>query len=463
MASTYTPLGIELQATGENAGTWGTKTNTNLSIIEQISGGYSAQSIAGGAQTTALSVSDGSTGAVMSHRMIEFTGSITGNQIVTIPLDVQNFYFLRNSTSGAYTVQFKYASGSGDTFTFSATDKGDQLVFATADDGTNPDIYSLSFGDVTLTGTQTLTNKTLTSTKIGTSILDTNGNELALLTATGSAVNEFTIANAATGNDPTLSATGGDSNIDIAIKPKGTGETVFGTGAANATITSSGAHDLILDTNSGTNSGTITITDAANGDITIAPNGTGVAKAVDGADATGAIKIAGKETIWIPAAAMYAATTNGADGEQVETTATRPDMKVFDFDASTKQYTQFTIAMPKSWNEGTLTYQVYWAPSTTNTGNAIFGLQGVACADGDTIDVAYGTAIEVTDAGIGTVEDQQITAESSAMTVAGSPAAGEQSYFQLYRDAADGSDTFTGECRVLGIKLFFTTDAANDA
>ena len=101
-------------ATGENAGTWGTKTNTNLNIIEQISGGFSAQSIAGGAQTTALSVSDGSTGAVMSHRMIEFTGSITGNQIVTVPLDAQTFYFLRNSTSGAYTVQFKYASGNID-------------------------------------------------------------------------------------------------------------------------------------------------------------------------------------------------------------------------------------------------------------------------------------------------------------------------------------------------------------
>ena len=54
MASTYTALGVELMATGENAGTWGTKTNTNLNIIEQISGGYSAQSIAGGAQTTAL-------------------------------------------------------------------------------------------------------------------------------------------------------------------------------------------------------------------------------------------------------------------------------------------------------------------------------------------------------------------------------------------------------------------------
>jgi hypothetical protein len=405
MASTYTPLGIELQATGENAGTWGTKTNTNLSIFEQIVGGYTTQDIAGGAQTTALSVSDGATGAVLSHRMIEFTGSITGNQIVTIPLDVQTFYYLRNSTSGSYTVQFKYASGSGDSFTFASGNKGDAVVFATANDGTNPDIDTLPAGDVTLTGTQTLTNKTLTAPKIGTSILDTNGNELALLTATGSAVNEITLANASTGNGPIISSTG-ETNVDLNLNPKGTG----------------------------------------------------VLKS-----ATAAIKIAGKETIWVPAPAMYAATTNGADAEQVETTATRPDMKVFDFDASTKQYTQFTIAMPKSWNEGTLTYQVYWAPSTTNTGNAIFGLQGVACADSDTIDVAFGTAIEVTDAGIGTVEDQQITAESSAMTVAGSPAAGEQTYFQLYRDAADGSDTFTGECRVLGIKLFFTTDAANDA
>ena len=85
MASTYTPLGVELQATGENAGTWGTKTNTNLQILEQISGGFTQKSIAGGAQTTALTVSDGSTGAELAHRMIEFTGTITGNQIVTIP------------------------------------------------------------------------------------------------------------------------------------------------------------------------------------------------------------------------------------------------------------------------------------------------------------------------------------------------------------------------------------------
>lgn len=140
MASTYTPLGVELQATGENAGTWGTKTNTNLQLVEQILGGFTQQSIAGGAQTTALSVSDGSTGATLAHRMIELTGSITGSQIVTIPLDVQTFYIIKNSTSGAQTVQFKYASGSGSSVTFATTDKGTKVLFAKADDGTNPNI-----------------------------------------------------------------------------------------------------------------------------------------------------------------------------------------------------------------------------------------------------------------------------------------------------------------------------------
>ena len=280
MASTYTGLGVELQATGENAGTWGTKTNTNLQILEQISGGFTQQSIAGGAQTTTLSVSDGSTGAVLAHRMIEFTGTITGNQIVTIPLDVQTFYILRNSTSGAYTVQFKYVSGSGDSFTFTATNKGDQIVFASANDGTNPDIVTVNTG-ITASSTDTLTNKTLTAPKFadGGFIADANGNESVVFGTTSSAVNEVKITNAATGNDPLIAANGGDSNIDLAISPKGSGEIVIGTGSATGAITTSGAYDLVLDTNSGTNSGSITITDGANGNINLAPNGTGQVQA----------------------------------------------------------------------------------------------------------------------------------------------------------------------------------------
>jgi len=479
MASTYTPLGVELQATGENAGTWGTKTNTNLQIIEQISGGFTQQSIAGGAQNTDLTVQDGSTGAVLSHRMIEFTGTITGNQVVRIPIDVQTFYVLRNSTSGAYSVQFKYITGSGDSFTFSATDKGDQLVFATANDGTNPDIATLSFGDgdVTLTGTQTLTNKTLTSPVIGTKISDTNGNELINLTATSSAVNEFTIANASTGNGPTLSSTG-ETNSDINIAPAGTGDVVLAgdtvkvgdsgaaatltsNGAGTLTVTTGGAADLILSTNSGTNSGTITITDAADGDITISPNGTGVAKAVDAADATGAIKIAGKETMWVPAVAMYANSTNGAEAAQVEL-SNGPEIKVLDFDKDSDEFAQFAVAFPKSWNAGTVTFQAFFTATSTNTGTTAWGLSGVALADSGDLNTAFGTQVVATaKAHSGTSNDLDVAAESGAVTIAGSPGDNEYTFFQISRDVS--ADDLTADARLLGIKLFFTTDLANDA
>ena len=409
MASTYTALGVQLMATGEKAGTWGTLTNTNWNIMEQISGGYKVQTLntdGAGANTTTLSKSDGSTGATVATRVIILGAvsaqAITGNKIVTLPVLTENFYLIKNSTSGAYTVQIKAASGSGATVTWGTTDKDWKLVYF---DGvaTNTGVYDL--GLTTAANTQTLTNKTLTSPAIGTSILDTNGNELALLTATGSAVNEFTLANAASGAGPTLSATG-ETNVDINLNPKGSG-----------TLKS----------------------------------------------ATAAVKIAGNETMWVPSSAMYATTTNPAEAAQVETTALRPDMKVFDFAADADDFVQFSVAMPKSWNLGTVTYQVFWTPSTTNTGNCIFGLQGVACGDSDTIDIAFGTAIDVTDAGIGTIEDQQVSAVSSAVTIAGSPADDQQTYFQLYRDANAGGDTFTGVARVLGIKIFYTTDAANDA
>ena len=406
MASTYTPLGVEKMATGENAGTWGTKTNTNLEIIEQFAGGYTTQAVSDSGDTD-LSVSDGSTGATLAHRVVELTGALTGARNVTIPIDVQQLYAVKNSTTGSQAVTFKYVTGTGSSVTFTGGDTSSKIVYGTGS-GSNPNIIDLGF--VTTTGTQTLTNKTLTSPKIGTSILDTNGNQLALLTATSSAVNEVTLANAATGNDPILSATGDDSNIGISFVTKGTG----------------------------------------------------VIKAEDAGGTVSAVKIAGKETMWVPSSAMYGATTNGADPQQVETTATRPDMKVLDFDASTAEYAQFSVGFPKSWNAGTVTYQVYWTPSSTNTGNCIFGLQGVSCGYSDTIDVAFGTGVEVTDAGIGTVEDQQITSESGAVTISNA-GDGEQTYFQLYRDAADGSDTFTGDARVLGIRLFFTTDLANDA
>ena len=150
MPSTHTPLGVELMVTGENAGTWGTKTNTNLQLVEQLSAGYQVQTLnaaGSGANTTTLAVSDGATGATLATRVIilgaESPQAITGNKIVTIPLDVETWYFIKNSTSGAYTVQFKYVSGSDTGFTWSATQKDWRVLYAAADDGTNPNISEI--------------------------------------------------------------------------------------------------------------------------------------------------------------------------------------------------------------------------------------------------------------------------------------------------------------------------------
>jgi len=134
MASTYTDLGIEKMATGENAGTWGTKTNTNLDIIEKSIAGYVEQAVTSGG-TTALSITDGDateSTSVARHAVIKLTGTITGNSIVTVPDSVEKVYIVTNGTSGAYTVQFKTASGTG--ITFGVSEKTTRLVYS---DGTN--------------------------------------------------------------------------------------------------------------------------------------------------------------------------------------------------------------------------------------------------------------------------------------------------------------------------------------
>ena len=129
MASNYTGLGVQLMTTGEKAGTWGTLTNTNWEIIEQIAGGYLSQAVNGTGATT-LAVADGTSGDTnqVAHRIIELTGTITGNITVTIPLDVQTFYIIKNTTSGVFTVEVKYVSGSGSSVTWATGDKGTKLI-----------------------------------------------------------------------------------------------------------------------------------------------------------------------------------------------------------------------------------------------------------------------------------------------------------------------------------------------
>ena len=250
----------------------------------------------------------------------------------------------------------------------------------------------------------------------------------------------------------TLDSSG--SNINFA-KSGTTYGVVFESATSNLNIRSLVSDaDIIFSGNDGGSTTTVLTLDmSAAGDATF--NGTVTTS-------TGLTKTVGKETIWIPSNAMTPTTSNGAARATVETTSGRPDMEVLDFDKDSDEFAQFAVAFPKSYNLGTITFQCFWSGLAATTGVAI-SLQGVAMNDNETIDVAYGTAVVVTDDAQGAVEELLVTAESGAVTIAGTVADNDLCYFRVGRDVSDGNDDMAGDMRLHGIKIFFTTDAANDA
>lgn len=177
----------------------------------------------------------------------------------------------------------------------------------------------------------------------------------------------------------------------------------------------------------------------------------------------GVIETAGKKSIWIPASAMTPSTTNGAAAGQIETTTNKQNIEVLDFDATTQEHACFSVALPKSWNEGTVTYKVFWTSDGAVTTGVTWSLQGISYADSDAPDAAYGTAVDVEDDAQGTAGDIYVTSESTAVTIAGSPAESEIQHFRIFRDVADDNDDMVQDARLIGIQLFITTNATNDA
>lgn len=170
-----------------------------------------------------------------------------------------------------------------------------------------------------------------------------------------------------------------------------------------------------------------------------------------------------KQTIWVPASSLQSRTTNGAADGTGESTTNKVMRSTKDYDASTQEFAQIAITFPKSWDEGTITFQAYWshAAAVTNFGVA-WGVQGVALSDTDALDTAFGTGVVVTDTG-GTTDTMYVTAESSAITIAGTPAAGDECILQVYREPANGSDNLAVDARLHGIKVYFLTDDDTDA
>jgi hypothetical protein len=172
-----TDLAIELQVTGTNAGTWGQITNTNLVLLQQAIAGYQAISIAGGAQTTALVMTQSALGTAR-NAVLKLTGTITGNQIVTVPNYIDKTWIVSNGTVGAFTVTFKYAStGTGQTW--STTDKGIKILYA---DGTDIQVTDLSTLSGQVVAAQ-ITNSTITQAKLATNSVGTNQLQTGAVTA----------------------------------------------------------------------------------------------------------------------------------------------------------------------------------------------------------------------------------------------------------------------------------------
>ena len=422
-------------------------------------------------------------------------------------------------------------------------------------------------------------------------ISDENNNEQIIFQTTSSAVNQFDVTNAATGNAPQLSATGGDTNIDLALLAKGSGHvTIVGNTASgaiqfncennshgqivkaqphsagvtnvlllpaggdstlvslestdtltNKTLTSPKINEDVAITatatelnlmDGGTSAGTTAVAD---GDGIVTNDGgtmrqttvqtfatyfgseitnmsnlveTGALNAgsitsgfgtidtgsssisTTGAVRTGdinlghasdttiarasagevtiegvAVKKVGTENMWVPAQAMTPRDNAGCGALTTTAAATngRADITHLPFDASTQEHAQFSVAMPKSWNEGTIKAQFYWTTTGSDTDAVIWGISGVSYANDNPMDVAFGTAVTVTDNILSAAKDILVTAETADVTIAGSPAAGEICYFEVFRDADDGSDTVGEDCLLIGVKIIYTTDTSTDA
>lgn len=170
----------------------------------------------------------------------------------------------------------------------------------------------------------------------------------------------------------------------------------------------------------------------------------------------------GQQTIFVPAGAMTPATTNGAARGSGETSVNKVMRSTLDFDASTEEFAQFGVQMPKGWDESTLIAQFIWshASTTTNFG-VVWGIEAVAFADSDALDTAWGTEVATADTG-GTTDDIFISPESTAITVAGSPGNEEYVMFRITRVVGNASDTMAVDARLHGVKIHYTTSAATD-
>lgn len=176
-----------------------------------------------------------------------------------------------------------------------------------------------------------------------------------------------------------------------------------------------------------------------------------------------AAQTSGKQTIYVPAGAMMPAATSGAESADNEAATNDVNYKTLAFDDAADEYAHFNVAMPKGWNEGAVTFRVFWSTTATGTTGVAWGLQAVSVSDGDAIDASWGTAVVVTDDAQTSAGDVLVTAESGAVTIGGTPAEGDLTFFRFFRDVSDANDDMTEDALLIGVQILYTTNAPTDA
>jgi hypothetical protein len=172
-------------------------------------------------------------------------------------------------------------------------------------------------------------------------------------------------------------------------------------------------------------------------------------------------RTAGRQSVWVPASAMVARTTNGGASATRELTTNKQMIRSMNFaDGATKLYAQFLVAMPYGWDLGAVRAVPHWTFSS-GSGVVLWGIAGLAVSDDDAMDAAFGTEVTVTDTAL-TANDEHRAAETGDVTIGGTPIANDLVYFQVSRDPAHGSDTFSGTAELLGVMLHINVKTMDD-
>ena len=573
MPSTYTAsLRTEQQAALENDTTWGAKANAALQQLEDAIAGYVSVT-QGDVPNYALTALNGTTDEAR-NMYVKVSGAMTAQRNVVCPT-AEKLYFVENATTGGFDIVFKTTAGTG--ITVPSGKKrivmcdGTNVIDALNDLATASTIAGVEI--VTLSATQSLTNKSITIKDTNLTITDdadvtkiakfeassistattrtftlpnasdtlvvaagtqTLSNKTLGITTTATFLdNLFTLqdnvdntkqfqlqlASITTGTTATWTIPGAtDTFVGIAAAQALTNKTLgitttvtfldslftlqdnvdntkqfqfqlsSVTTGTTATWTIPGASDSFvgiaavqtLSNKTLDNTTTLTVKDAlftiqddadttkqakfqASG-ITTATTRTYTLPNVDGTllhttgvgSALTGIRIQGKETIWVTSGAMVPPVTNGATVGSTE--GTNFSYRTLDFTSANAKLAYFNIAMPKSWNLGTITFVPYWTASAgTAAQTCTWSLNAVSASDDDVFDAAVGTAQTSADSLLVT-NDLHIGPESSAITIAGAISANDLVSFKIGRTAG----TLTGDAKLIGVKIFYTTNAADD-